>query len=103
MSVMTFAEAWDAFTVGDQIRVMDGLGAGGTSSPEPKPGGHPWRAWRSHNFTGELREKIEEPGRAFAIAMRCALTAPNARDNEVIYTVVEDVPHGFAAGGGEGG
>src|SRR3546814_8025622 len=48
---MNFAEAWTALTVGDTATVSDGL-------PEPsKPGGLPWRAWRSHNFNGTLVSK----------------------------------------------
>ena len=62
-------------------------------TPEPSnPAGVPWRAWRSHNFTGTLAEKIDGAPRA----MRFEL-APNDAGNVIGYTVLEAVPHSFEA------
>lgn len=84
---MTFEEAWNSLAIGDEVTVTD-------RTPEPtNSAGMPWRAWRSHNFTGRLIDKIDGEWRAMKIEM-----APEGGAT-VAYTVQEAVPHTFAEAG----
>lgn len=81
---MNFADAWTAFTLGDLVTVSDGM-------PEPtKTGGLPWRAWRSHNFTGKLvvRSGTSNP-------RRMTFELPAAGGATVRYEIIETIPHNF--------
>ncbi|SKB32343.1 hypothetical protein [Sphingopyxis flava] len=80
---MNFAEAWNALTIGDVISVSD-------SMPEPsKVGGLPWRAWRSHNFTGTLVAKSDAQPRRMTFEL-APLDGATVR-----YEIVETIPHSF--------
>lgn len=83
---MDFAAAWDAFGLGDEITVSDG------AAQPSNPDGIPYKAWRSHNFTGHLVEKIDGEYRAMKIEL-----APEG-GAVIAYTVQEAVPHTFTAG-----
>lgn len=80
---MTFEEAWDALAIGDTVTVSDG------TPPPTNPDGMPYRAWVSHNFSGELLEKIDGDWRAMKI-QRAAVGAAT-----VAYTVQEAISHTF--------
>lgn len=85
---MTFEEAWDTLAIGDECAV---------SNAEPQPTnifGDPFKAWRSHNFTGTLVEKIDGDQRA----MRFEL--PPSLAYVIAFTVLEIVPHTFEPTGG---
>jgi hypothetical protein len=83
--MMDFAEAWSAFSIGDKVAVSDGL------PPPSNPAGVAHRAWRSHNFTGRLVEKVDGGFRA----MKFELDPEGGAT--IAYTVQEAVPHVFAA------
>lgn len=54
---MDFAAAWTTLSVGEDVIVTDGR-------PEPEMAGSlDWKVWASHNFTGELMEKMDGPPR----------------------------------------
>lgn len=83
---MSFGSAFATLSVGDSASVSNGL-------PEPsKVGGTPWKAWRSHNFTGQLVEKIEEAPR------RMVFRLAQEGDARVSYTIIEGLGHSFTAG-----
>lgn len=84
---MDFPTAWDAFSIGDLVAVSNGA-----PTPAAGPDSLVMRIWRSHNFTGELVEKMGGEPRA----MRFQL-APNEAGNVIGFTVRESDGHGFAA------
>lgn len=80
---LSFSAAFATLSIGAHVTVSNGL-------PEPtKVGGGPWRVWRSHNFTGELVEKIDESPR------RMVFQLPKEGGALVSYTIVEGLGHGF--------
>lgn len=80
---MSFNAAFASIPVGATVQVSNGL-------PEPGvQGGRPWQIWRSHNFTGELVEKIDLAPR------RMVFTLPPADNATVSYTVTEGLGHAF--------
>jgi hypothetical protein len=81
---MDFAAAWDAFAIGDRVKVSDG-----TPPPSTNTNGMPYRAWRSHNFTGTLIAKID--GEYRGLQIQCA---PDG-DATIAFTVAEGLPHTF--------
>lgn len=81
---MDFAEAWTAFAIGDRVKVSDG-----TPPPSSNTTGMPYRAWRSHNFTGTLIAKIDGDYRGLQI--ECD---PEAGAT-IAFTVAEGIPHTF--------
>lgn len=89
--MMDFATAWDALEIGALVKVRDGRGAEGAGSPPPSANttGHAYRLWASHNFTGDLIEKIGGDFRA----MRFGLD--NDLGNRIGYTVQEGWGHRF--------
>jgi hypothetical protein len=80
---MKFAEAWDTLAVGASVKVSDG---------RPPPNGQmPFNAWRSHNFTGVIIDKIPGDFRAMQIEV-------HQEDYPMIaYRVEEAVDHDFQA------
>lgn len=61
---MEFAQAWDSFSVGDVIVVANGeIEPGREAQPVA------WAAWRSHNFSGTILEKIDGTPRALRIEL----------------------------------
>jgi len=81
---MDFAAAWDAFALGDRVKVSD-------STPPPSTNTHgiPYRAWRSHNFTGTLIAKVDGDYRGLQIECDPETGAI------IAYTVAEGLPHTF--------
>ena len=84
---MDFAQAWDILSIGDLVAV-----ANGKPPPSANTEGVPYKAWRSHNFTGALVEKIDGPFRA----MRFELPADEL-GTVIGFTVQDAVPHTFEA------
>lgn len=84
---MTFEEAWNAFQLGDMVKVRKG-----GPPPSSNKDGIPYKAWASHNFTGQLVEKIDGEWRS----MRFELP-PTEEGNIIGYTIVEGVGHVFTA------
>jgi hypothetical protein len=82
---MDFAAAWDTLDVGATAAVSNGA-----PRPSANPTSLPMRIWQSHNFTGELVEKIDGDPRA----MRFQL-APNEAGNIIGFTVRESDGHSF--------
>ena len=73
------------FEVGDRVKVSDG------TPPPTNLDGAAGRAWRSHNFTGRLVEKIDGDWRRMRIEL------PPEPNFTVAYDVAEAVPHTFDA------
>jgi len=80
---MTFDEVWNTAPIGAAVTVSNGRPspAGGLGAPR-------YNQWRSHNFSGELLEKIDGAPRVLRIS-----DAGNPKT--VAYDVCEDVPHTF--------
>jgi len=78
---MDFAAAWDTLEIGDRVTVSNGL-------PEPSnPIGMSWKLWRSHNFEGELVERIDGDWRCMRFELDASLFA------RVSYSIVEGIGH----------
>jgi hypothetical protein len=82
---MDFAQAWETLSIGDQVAVSNGK-----PPPSANTEGVPYKAWRSHNFTGELVEKIDGPFRA----MRFDLPVDEA-GTIIGFTVLEAIAHSY--------
>lgn len=83
---MSFGAAFAIFNLGNWVVVANG-------NPEPsKTGGVPWRIWRSHNFTGQLVEKIE------GVPRRMVFSLPEEGGAQTSYTIVDGLGHNFTAG-----
>ena len=80
---MSFGAAFATLTIGQTATVANG-------NPEPtKVGGVPWRIWRSHNFTGQLVEKIE------GVPRRMVFRLPEDGGAQTSYTIVDGLGHSF--------
>lgn len=53
---LTFEEVWELADLGIMLKVSNG------QPPQGAPGSQLRNVWLSHNFTGNLEEKIEEDG-----------------------------------------
>lgn len=82
---MDFATAWAELELGVVVTVSDG-----TPAPMALPDSLPMRLWRSHNFEGELVEKIDGMPRQ----LRFDLPA-NGNGNQIGYAVAEGHGHNF--------
>lgn len=82
---MDFAEAWTALAIGHSTVVSNG-------QPEPMatPESFVHRVWRSHNFTGQLVEKIDGPPRQLRFDL-----APDDNGSVIGYAIMEGVGHTF--------
>lgn len=79
----TFSECWDTAAIDTHVTVSDGM-------PEPSnPDGLPWRLWRSHNFTGSLKEK--KPG----APRRMVFELDPVGGATVSYEIIEGLAHTF--------
>ena len=85
---MTFEEVWDTVEIGMVITVSDGR-----SEPGGGLGSFRYNAWRSHNFSGSLVEKLEAGG-SQPRRLRIADAASPAVN--VLYDVAENVSHTFS-------
>lgn len=85
---MDFATAWDTLAIGATVTVSDG-----TAPPSTNTDGVPYKAWRSHNFTGTLAAKVPGDFRG----MRFDLP-PTENGSVVGYIITEAAEHSFAAG-----
>jgi hypothetical protein len=87
---MTFEQVWNDFAIGQRVRVSNG---------EAEPGGGPegieFKVWRSHNFEGELFEKIDEDPRS--LAFRLDEIEDEGVRYRVGYTIAEGGGHSFEA------
>jgi len=92
---MDFAQVWDELEIGDRVAVSNGK-----PPPSTNTAGAPYKAWRSHNFTGAIAEKLEtetEAGtyRSMKITMSCPVMAPDCENNEITWTIQEGIGHSF--------
>lgn len=82
--MISFAECWDTAAPDMRVTVSDGM-------PEPtNPNGLPWRLWRSHNFTGSLKQKIAGSPRRMVFELDPTAGAT------VSYEIIEGLGHSFA-------
>lgn len=82
---MDFDQAWKTMDVGDQVKISNGR-----PPPSMNKQGKPFKAWRSHNFTGTIKQKIDGEWRSMVIMMD-----PDENGNQVGYTVQEGIGHVF--------
>ena len=85
---MDFEQAWNSLAVGDVVKVSDG-----TPPPSTNTEGLPFRLWRSHNFVGELEEKIGDGWRQMRFRLH-----EDASPEEVeylAYTIADGSPETF--------
>lgn len=81
--MISFEEAWTLAEIGDVIEVSNG-------ARQPNGAGIELRAWRSHNFSGPLVEKIEGAPRRLRIRDALNTTAV------VSFDIPDDGAHTFA-------
>lgn len=84
---MTFEEAWEAFSLGDVVKVSNGL-----PPPSTNTEGIPYKAWMSHNFTGTLVAKNDSEYRSMQFDK-----PPCPIGNVVGYIIQEGIGHAFTA------
>ena len=82
---LSFSAAIASLALGTTVKVSNGL-------PEPtKQGSGAWRMWRSHNFTGELVDKVSNAPRSMVFRL------PQEGAARVSYTIIEGLGHSFEA------
>lgn len=86
---MNFAELWDSAEVGATVKVRNDM-----PPPSANTEGEPYRAWRSHNFEGELEAKIDRDGWRF-MRFKVDNTTTAIEVDYLAYEVSEAVPHQF--------
>lgn len=83
--MMGFNMAWASLAIGDTVAVSNG-----EREPNADPTSLAHRVWRSHNFSGELVDKLDGAHRAL-----CFDLPADADGNVIGYTVEEAVAHTF--------
>lgn len=86
--MINFAAAWE-LPLNTWVKVSDG-----TPPPSANKEGNPYRAWKSHNFVGQIEERIDMDGwRSLKIVLDNDET-PDVVDY-MAYTIQEGVFHTF--------
>ena len=86
---MTFEEIWNSVELETVVTISNGA-----PPPSTNTQGIPYMAWRSHNFTGTLEEKINRNGWRYLKFEVLADTTPEAVVY-LAYEVAENVTHQF--------
>lgn len=82
--IMTFDEAWD-LAIDTVVTVRTG------PPPSTNTEGYPYKAWKSHNFTGTLEEKITRDGWRY---LRFEVNADETP--EAVEYLAHEIPEGGA-------
>lgn len=83
---MQFSDVWNEIAIGTVLSVSDGR-----PPPSTNTSGVPYKAWKSHNFTGILKEKVEQEDWRY---LRFELE-PDKNGNIIGFTLAEGIGHFF--------
>ncbi|MES2903275.1 MAG: hypothetical protein V4696_03740 [Pseudomonadota bacterium] len=86
---MDFETAWTELAIDDRVAVSNGQ-----PPPSANQEGIPYKAWKSHNFTGELQEKKTVLGWRYMVFKLDDDDSPDEVDL-MCYTVSEGAGHSF--------
>ena len=83
MSAFDFAAAWANLSTGDYVSISDG------NDETSVRGGTLWWGWRSHNFVGQFKGRVEGTRRKLLFQL------PRQANADVVFEIVESYPHTF--------
>lgn len=91
--LLNFNEVWDNVVEGETITVSDG-----TPPPSSNTQGVPYKAWKSHNFTGILEAKISKNNWRY-LRLEVTNTSTPSEVSYLAYEIAEGGNHRFEIAG----